>query len=503
MSAIRTKQPRSTIPPSPCRPYAVCSPLAWSRSRPPSPGRGLGNPGCRQCFSILAALTALSGFENIAIVEFRRNLRFDVEFALQILPRVLQVAVAIVAALLLRSYWALLIAISVSKILSSRSDLYGSPSSPAFYPSVIGVTCSGFPSGPGLAAWPVSPGSAATHLSSRRHWASLPSVCIPFGSEIGGLPVSEFIAPAASALFPGFAEARRRGDRQALAPMAVVAFLTLLIAPLAIAISASAGPVVTVLLGPRWIAARPLVAVLAISCAVSPFGWVSRVAAFRERPRRPLFRGDRRQRRRPRPHAAFMPCAAAACFPSPGGRWGVFFFEAAVFAVVLRMSGELRVRDGLGGHVKTLLASVIAMAAVWATGWGWHDAASTRVLPAIVEGAGISLFVIAVFVATLSAIWWLAGAPEGPETRLAAMLRLLFYPPERASARPEIPSTVEGQFTLIAWPGQIGHILAARNAMASATASTDRVRRQPPVANALLRLRRQCRSARPRRRARD
>ncbi len=105
---------------------------------------------------------------------------------------------------------------------------------------------------------------------------------------------------------------------------------------------------------------------------------------------------------------------------------GSLFFEAAVFAVVLRMSGELRVRDGLGGMVRTFLASIITMAAVWATGWGWHDAASTRVLPAIVEGAGIGLFVIAVFAAALSTIWWLAGAPEGPETRLAAMLRPLF-----------------------------------------------------------------------------
>ena len=88
----------------------------------------------------------------------------------------------------------------------------------------------------------------------------------------------------------------------------------------------------------------------------------------------------------------------------------------------LAHGGRIRVRDGLGGMVRTFLASIITMAAVWATGWGWHDAASTRVLPAIVEGAGIGLFVIAVFAAALSTIWWLAGTPNGPEARLISIV---------------------------------------------------------------------------------
>ena len=98
----------------------------------PFAGAWFGEPRLSSVLLILAALTALSGFENIAIVEFRRNLRFDVEIRPAILPRVLQVAVAIVAALLVRSYWALLIAISVSKLSRLVATYMVRPHRPRF-----------------------------------------------------------------------------------------------------------------------------------------------------------------------------------------------------------------------------------------------------------------------------------------------------------------------------------------------------------------------------------
>jgi lipopolysaccharide exporter len=389
----------------------------------PFAGHWFGEPRLAPVLLVLAALAALSGFENIAVVEFRRNLRFDVEFALQILPRALQVAVAVAAALLLHSYWALLIALSASKLSRLVATYAVRPHRPRL---TLGRWRDLF--GFSFWSWACSMASIAWLRSDAFVVTPVLGVAV-FGLyslawEIGGLPVSEFIAPVATALFPGFAEARRRGDKNALAPMAVVAFLTLLIAPLAIALSAAAGPVVLVLLGPRWLAARPLVAVIAIICAVSPFGWVSasllsasgRVARY------------------------FVVIAFSAAvrvlmllYAVRGGDvlsvawWSVasLFFEATVFAIVLRLSGELRLRDGLGGMVRTFLASAVTLAALWASGLGWRDAASTRVLPAIVEGAGIGLVTIAVFAAAIGVIWRLAGAPEGPETRFAGMLRPL------------------------------------------------------------------------------
>ncbi len=57
----------------------------------------------------LAFGTVLSSLENIGIIDFRRDIAFDKEFVLNVWPRVISVAVTIVAALWLRSYWALVI----------------------------------------------------------------------------------------------------------------------------------------------------------------------------------------------------------------------------------------------------------------------------------------------------------------------------------------------------------------------------------------------------------
>ncbi len=65
---------------------------------------------------ILAATSLVSGAENIGIVAFRRDMRYDKQFLLLSGPRLLQVAVTIPLALWLHSYWALLAGIVVSRV---------------------------------------------------------------------------------------------------------------------------------------------------------------------------------------------------------------------------------------------------------------------------------------------------------------------------------------------------------------------------------------------------
>ncbi|MDB5379167.1 MAG: lipopolysaccharide biosynthesis protein, partial [Rubritepida sp.] len=63
------------------------------------------------------ALSALfSGFANIGTADFRRELRFEREFALQILPRVAGVVVTIGLAAWLHSHWALVGGIFVNRL---------------------------------------------------------------------------------------------------------------------------------------------------------------------------------------------------------------------------------------------------------------------------------------------------------------------------------------------------------------------------------------------------
>lgn len=389
----------------------------------PYAGAWFGEPRLTPILLCLAALALVSAFENTAIAEFRREFRFGMEFALQLLPRVLQVATAIVAALLLHSYWALIIAIAVAKVSRLVATYLVHPHRPRFmlrrWRDLAGFS---------FWTWACSLAGVA--------WTRSDAFIIgpAFGAavfglyavawEVGGLPVSEIIVPATAALFPGFAEARRRGEPDALEPMFVIAFLSLLAVPLAIALSAASGPVVTVLLGARWAAARPLVAIIAINCVIAPLGYVAST----------LFTASGRVARL---FAVILVSAivrvAALAYAARGGNitvvtWvsvATIGFEALVFAVVLRAAGELRLRSQARAFLRIALAGAASLAATWWTGWGWHEATTQRAFPAFIEGAGVGLFAIAVFALAVTALWRLAGRPYGPEVRLAAMLRPL------------------------------------------------------------------------------
>jgi len=67
----------------------------------------------------LAATTAVNGLANIGMVEFQRELRFDVQFKLQLLSAMLQMLATLGTAWLTRSYWALVVGLAV--LLSALS----------------------------------------------------------------------------------------------------------------------------------------------------------------------------------------------------------------------------------------------------------------------------------------------------------------------------------------------------------------------------------------------
>ncbi|MDQ2763908.1 MAG: oligosaccharide flippase family protein, partial [Pseudomonadota bacterium] len=90
---------------------------AWSA------GNLFRDPRLTPVLFVLAGVAAIGGLDNIAVVRFQRELRFDMEFRLLFVPRVLQFTTATIAAFTLRSYWALIIGIIVGR-LSRTSVTY-------------------------------------------------------------------------------------------------------------------------------------------------------------------------------------------------------------------------------------------------------------------------------------------------------------------------------------------------------------------------------------------
>ena len=80
-------------------------------------GRFFNEPRLANVLLALAVGTLATGLTNIGIVDFRRDLTFDREFKLLVLPRIAGVLVTVGAALALHSYWALIAGIMTGRLL--------------------------------------------------------------------------------------------------------------------------------------------------------------------------------------------------------------------------------------------------------------------------------------------------------------------------------------------------------------------------------------------------
>ncbi len=376
----------------------------------------------------LAATSLVAGGENVGIVDFRREMRFDKQFALLSVPRLLQVAVTIPLALAWQSYWALLAGIVVAKLARTGATYFVHPYRPR-------LRLTGWRELAGFSFWTWA-SSAASIVWDRCDPIVLGPVLGPsrlgvylLALELASLPASELINPAVDALFAGFASEQRQGASSVrLAPTVALALL-LGILPMIIGISCGAGYIVAALLGPKWAEAQSVTAILAWQGMFSPFAFV--VGA--------VLVANGLVRRNFIANAAtstikLATLVAAVSLTSrldliAAATAGCVVAESAVFLLLLKGTGEIRLRDMAGGLLRAVLATAITVLVLYWSGLGWRQVTMAS-LPAAGHGALIGLITFAVYVAALLGIWQVAGRPDGPERRLIAMmvprLRLLW-----------------------------------------------------------------------------
>jgi lipopolysaccharide exporter len=369
---------------------------------------------------ILAGCAVVAGLENIGIVAFRRDMRFEKQFALLSGPRLLQVAVTVPLALLLQNYWALLSGIVVSRLVRTAMTYVVHPYRPrltlagwrelgqfSFWTWVSALAglvwdrCDPFVLGPGLGA-----GRLGMYVQSL---------------ELATLPTTELVVPAADALLAGFSSAQRQGSSSVpSAPMVALA-LVMGILPLVITISCAAGDVVAVLLGPNWAEAQGLVAILAWQGVFAPFAFVVGVT---------LVANGLVQR-----NFVANSIASAIKFTAlmatvaltrrlDSVAWvivGCVACEAVVFLLLLPRGGAGRLRDLLAGFGRAMLAAGAAVLALWVLGLAWQGV--TRASPpAFANGLLIGVVTLVAYTVALFGAWLAVGQPEGPERRLLNLL---------------------------------------------------------------------------------
>ena len=369
---------------------------------------------------ILAGLTVLNGLENVGMAEYRRAMRFDAQFKVNLATRLAGFFTTIACALAWESYWALMAGIVVGTVSRVAMSYWMHPFRPrlrltrwrelgrfSFWTwataaaSLVWDRCDPFVLGPTF-----GPAKLGLYLLA---W------------EIALLPVTELVAPASDALFSAFSRAQKDGDSSLHYAPEVAGIILLGVAPLVLSISAASGPVVEVLLGAKWVEAWPLIAVLVWACVFSPFSFIASASLVANGHVRVNFVANIMASS----VKLFTLITAISLTSDPliigAVTAGCVAGESAMFLLLLRGPGAVQLRPALGGLLRVVVALGLAAGVVQWSGLGWQAGVGSVGLN-LIRGCLVGGMSIGVFGLSVSLLWQVAGRPNGAERRLVQLI---------------------------------------------------------------------------------
>lgn len=223
-----------------------------------------GEPRLVPVMWAIGAAWLVSGFENVGIVNFRREMDFAREFRFLAFKRLTAFAVTLAAALTLRSYWALVIGMSAGRVVGVLLSYAMHPFRPRFS-LVASRELFGF------SGWLLA--NNVAHAVTGRipqffvgRLLGAPALgAYTIGAEIAQLAYTEIVAPISRALIPGYS--RLAGDLDALRRICIDsgAGVLVIVLPASLGIALVADPLVRVVLGPKWGEAVPVIQWLAFA----------------------------------------------------------------------------------------------------------------------------------------------------------------------------------------------------------------------------------------------
>lgn len=369
-------------------------------------------PRLQAVLLVFAAIVAAGGFANIGTVEFRRNIEYRPQLALQAAPRLAQIVCSVAAALLLKSYWALMIGIAVGR-------LGGLVMGYVIHPYRPRLSLAAWRELVGFSFW--SWASAMVHMLFERldtfmlgsRFGAGVLGRYGLGQEVAQLPVSEVIDPMSSILTSAMSQLRRDGNDVVARVPELSAALLIIVAPMAITISAAASDVTEVLLGSRWHEAAPLVAIFAVVNLVQPLGYLMYAALIVTGNIRKDFEG-----------LAFGVLLKFALLTAGLAMGGLEMVVAAsvtatcLYKVILTYQlyrvGRPGFRAFAGAYLRIGLAILASAAVLYLTGLGWR-VEDPDILTALWRTASVACVTVVVHGLVLGGGWWLTGRGDGPE----------------------------------------------------------------------------------------
>lgn len=222
-----------------------------------------GDQRVEPVLQVLAFMLLLSGLENIGIIAFHKHMQFGAEFRFLFLRRITGFFVTLIAAWLLRSYWALVIGALSGRVAGVGLSYWLHPMRPRLSIEKFGDIFA-------VSQWMLIR-SIGAYLHHNLHkilvgrWAPTATMgAYSLADEISMMPSGELLAPLNRALFPAFADAKENPNELKRLFLLAQGIQTLVAIPASVGLALIADDVVRIMLGEKWIAVVPFIQVLAL-----------------------------------------------------------------------------------------------------------------------------------------------------------------------------------------------------------------------------------------------
>jgi lipopolysaccharide exporter len=216
---------------------------------------------------VLALSFVIEGLQNIKMVDFRREMRFDKEFVFLASRRLVTICVTIGAALVLRNEWALAIGMLVSRTAGTALSYMMRPYRPRFTLALKRefLTKSSWLLLSGIVMF-LRQRSSDFALGRMRGAASVGAFTL--ASDLATMVTMELAVPINRVALSDLSAQRTREDLVARFD-AVTGLVAVMLAPLGFGLAACAQVAVLVLFGPAWVSAGDVLRILAIASLIS------------------------------------------------------------------------------------------------------------------------------------------------------------------------------------------------------------------------------------------
>ncbi len=212
----------------------------------------------------IASLFIIGGLESVGTLDFRKNLTFDQEFKLRILPKLIGVPCTLVLAWWLRNYWALTLGTIIIQFSALCAGYLMHSYRPRFALSAAKELFN-------FSKWLMA-NNLIYFINNRSPEMLVGKILNPqaagffsISNEVAMMTTTEFSAAVSKASYPGYAKVAHDMKELRNLYLNVISSTALLLFPMALGIAAVANLVVIVFLGDQWLEVIPIIQLIAIA----------------------------------------------------------------------------------------------------------------------------------------------------------------------------------------------------------------------------------------------